>query len=269
MARDVARAERGLPSGTWVVADLHLDPAGGADVERFGTWIDRLEGVPALVVLGDLFDVWVGPAQARLAGAARALEALARLTARGTALALVPGNRDFLLGDDFERACGGEVHARGFVGRLPGTGQRVLLLHGDELCTRDRGYQRLKRVLRSAPVRWLAPRLPLAVARRAARGLRGASERAVPRKPDPEKALQPEAVRALAAAERAATLVCGHAHRFRDEVLPDGPRWLVLDAFGGPRDALRVGPAGELVSQASGGGPVTGPGSEALSGAGR
>ena len=45
--------------------------------------------------------------------------------------------------------------------------------------------------------------------------------------------MQADAVRALAS-PGAGTVVCGHAHRPGDEI-PPGPRWIVLDAWGGSR----------------------------------
>jgi len=256
-------AARALPvvpllPGSRIVADLHLDVLDEPRPEGFLDWLGRIRGAPRLVILGDLFEFWVGPAQVGPAGGV--LAALRELVEAGTAVDLVPGNRDFLLDRSFERASGARVRPRGLVGRLtaeaePGGGaggegaateRRVLLIHGDELCTRDRGYQRLRRVLRSAPVRWLAPRLPEGVATRLARRLRGASRRAVAQKPRPETELPPAEAAARARAHGCRSLVCGHAHRFRDEPLEGGGRWLVVDAFGGRRDALRVSPGGEL-----------------------
>lgn len=234
-----------LDPGTLFIGDLHLEPDDERGVQTFAAFLDRHRGAPRVVVLGDLFEFWFGPAQARLGAAHRVLEDLRRCVEAGTAVDLVPGNRDFLLGEEFEGATGARLRPRGFLGELPG-GQRLLALHGDELCTRDRGYQRLRRVLRSGPVRWLAPRLPGALALAVARSLRGASSRAVARKPAPEKAMQPAAVTGLAREHAADALVCGHAHRFRDEALADGPRWLVVDAFGGARDTLVVGSDGDL-----------------------
>lgn len=242
-------AERTLPAGSLVIADLHLDPAGGEGVDAACRWLASLVDVPALLVLGDLFDVWVGPAQARLAGADSVVRALAAYSGRGGWLGVVPGNRDFLLDASFERLTGAEVHRDGLLARLDSRdGPRALMVHGDELCTRDLAYQRLKRVLRSGPVTWLAKRLPLSVARLAARRLRRASENAVPHKTAAEKSMQAGACADLAARAGADILVCGHAHRFRDERLEGGPRWIVVDAYGGPRDCLRVGAGGQLLA---------------------
>lgn len=229
-----------------LIADLHLDPFDPRRCERFAAWA-RAQDTPRLVVLGDLFDAWVGPAHERAPGARAVMGAFRELAARGEVLVL-QGNRDRLLGESFERGSGARVLRDGAVGLRP-DGGRVLLLHGDELCTRDRAYQRLRRVLRSAPVQWLGPRLPLWISRRVARRLRRASERAVALKLPEEKAVQPDAALREAAARGCATLVCGHVHAARDEALAGGGdapplRWVVLDAFGGRRDALRVSAAG-------------------------
>jgi len=236
-----------LPSATVCIADLHLDPAQDERIAGFQRWLSGLEA-ERLLILGDLFDVWVGPAQARLAGARDVLAALAELTARGTAVDVVPGNRDFLLGRRFEAQTGARLHPDGFVAELA-SGERVLFLHGDELCTLDVGYQRMKRVLRSRPIRALALCLPLACARWAAARLRNASKQAVPRKPPEEKAMQPAACRQFAREHAADTVVCGHAHAFRDESLAEGPRWIVLDAWGGTRAALRASATGDWLPE--------------------
>ncbi|MEM7305735.1 MAG: metallophosphoesterase [Planctomycetota bacterium] len=242
--------EVALAPGTLFVADLHLDVEDGAAVERFLGFLERAGGAPRVVVLGDLFEYWLGPPHQRTDGGQRLVDALAARARRGVLFDVVPGNRDFLLDAGFERAAGARVHRHGFVGVLP-DGGRVLFVHGDELATLDVAYQRLRRVLRSRPLLWLAPRLPLTVSRGLARRLRRASTGAVARKPPEEKSLQPAAAAALLRATGAAALVCGHAHEFRDERPEDAGRWMVLDAFGGTRDLLRVGAAGELAVEAT------------------
>jgi UDP-2,3-diacylglucosamine hydrolase len=220
-----------------VIADLHLDLADERGGREFALWLAKLRGVGTLAVLGDLFDAWVGPAQERMPGAEEVLDALARLAQSGTQLLVVHGNRDFLLDASFERRTGARVLRDGFTTRLA-DGSRAVFVHGDTLCTKDLAYQRLRRVVRSRPVTWLAPRLPLAVGAAIARRLRRASVSAVAKKPDAEKSIQLDAVEVLARETRAELLVCGHVHAFRDEKLAGGARWIVLDAFGGARDAL-------------------------------
>lgn len=238
-----------LPPGSLVIADLHLDAVGpGAESDSFRRFLASIRGAPCLLVLGDLFDAWIGPSQCELAAARRVVEALRERVAQGTRVECLVGNRDFLLERRFEAASGARVHRGGVSARIGG--ERVLFVHGDELCTLDHAYQRMKRVLRSAPMLWGVPRLPRFVALACARRLRRASVRAVAAKPPASKAQQTEEAVRLAREAGCATLVCGHAHEFRDEVA-GGVRWIVLDAFGGPRDLLRVGASGALEVAAS------------------
>lgn len=254
---DATLPELELDRGTAVVADLHLDVGPqGAEPREFLAFLQRMRGRPRLVVLGDLFDAWIGPAQMELDSARRVVDALRALVDSGTRIDIVQGNRDFLLERRFEERSGACVHRSGFVGVLP-SGSRALFVHGDEFCTLDVGYQRLKRVVRSPAVRWTAPRLPRSVALSIARRLRRASVQALEVKPAREKEQQVAAAAEWAAAHRCATVVCGHAHHLRDEPVRSGAgreaRWIVLDAFGGPRDLLEVTGAGTLETRSSAG----------------
>ena len=171
-----ADAQRAL-----LVSDLHLGGDGGAALAA----LDRVlaaagDGGMPVFVLGDLFDSYVSRAQVRT-GVWRAVAERFRRARDGACgrVVLLVGNRDFLLGDEFVRAAGCELVHGGYRLRL---GDRdTLLLHGDELCQNDLPYQRAKRWLRSAPVRALARRLPLALAARAAERARQRSQNVVRR----------------------------------------------------------------------------------------
>jgi cytidylate kinase/UDP-2,3-diacylglucosamine diphosphatase len=244
-----ALPEVALPAGARVIADLHLDPLARGPWQAFEGWLARLEA-PALLVLGDLFEYWTGPGQARDPAYAPLLAALRARAQAGTELHFLHGNRDFLLDERFARAVAGRVHPHGLLGRVPGGG-RVLFLHGDELATRDRSYQRLRRVLRSPLVRAVATATPAALSAATARALRRRSRSAVAAKSPAYVELQRDAAEAWCVRHAAGELVCGHAHRFRQEALPGGARWTVLDAFGGERDGLRVTAGGALAVEGS------------------
>ncbi len=230
-----------LAPGTVVIGDLHLDLFDAGHAAPFAGWCRELRA-PGLVILGDLFEFWVGRKQLQVPGAREVLDALGGLARRGTTIDVLWGNRDYLLDSCFETASGATVRPHGLIGEHDGG--PTLFLHGDELCTLDHAYQRFRRVVRSAPSRWLATHLPFAVQRRIAARLRSRSTRAVAAKPAPVRAMQVEAVAARTSEAGARVLVCGHAHRSRDETLSGGERWLVIDAWGGERDALLLGDDG-------------------------
>ena len=245
-------AEEGLPViplsvGTQIIGDLHLDIADRDQLQNFSERLESMAGIPRLIILGDLFEYWVGPAQ--LSSADLALNALRRLHGTGTAIDVIPGNRDFLLAEGFEARTGASLFPNGFVGTLSLPGQAsesVLFIHGDELCSLDLPYQRLKKLLRSQPIRLLSRAIPGFIALRLADRLRKASKQAIAYKPSSSMQQQASTCMKLAELYDSDTLVCGHSHRFRDEQLPGGPRWLVVDAFGDARDTLFVTPTGRI-----------------------
>lgn len=159
---------------TFFISDLHLN---GAQPEITRQFVDFLRG-PArgaeqLYILGDLFEFWIGdddpdPAYAQVQ------EELRALTAAGVPCSVMHGNRDFLIGRSFCTRTGCQLIDDGTVIHL--YGQRVLLMHGDLLCTDDRSYQRLRRLVRNPLVQWLFKHLPLARRERIATRIRVGSK---------------------------------------------------------------------------------------------
>lgn len=198
----------------YLVSDLHLPIGGGTVMRRLDALlaVAREQGRRArLFVLGDLFDVYVSPAQMRVDVWRRVADGLAGAVRAGVLVYVMVGNRDFLLGSEFEAVSGARLVPGGITCRL--AGRRTLLLHGDELCTRDEPYQRAKRWLRHPATRFLARQLPLRAALWAAGRARRKSASVIATgdqtRFDPVAAALDRAV-ARAGAE---LLVFGHIHR--------------------------------------------------------
>jgi UDP-2,3-diacylglucosamine hydrolase len=142
------------------VSDLHLDPGQPEVTAQFLELLaGRARRAPALYVLGDLFEAWLGdddpcPEYRPVIAAFRAL------SDSGVALYFMHGNRDFLLGARFAAATGGSLLADPTIATCDG--QRMLLTHGDALCTDDVGYQKLRGIVRDPEwqARFLALGLP-------------------------------------------------------------------------------------------------------------
>ena len=132
---------------TLFISDLHLDAGEPDTLRRFLTFIEHdARAARELYILGDLFEAWVGDDDddPRLAPI---LAALAQLTRAGVPCAVMHGNRDFLIGPRFCAATG--CRLLGDYERIDLYGERVLLTHGDLLCTDDTRYQSLRATLRS------------------------------------------------------------------------------------------------------------------------
>ena len=209
--------------------DLHLRSDQPEEVADFAEHLDAApDDEQAVVVMGDLFDAWIGPEHWEEAGFAPMVEAFRRLQHRGIRLLLLRGNRDVLLEPEDGEAVCAEVLDRVLV---ESAGRRVLITHGDEFCLRDRPYQRLRRALRSRVVRGTFRRLPLGVRRRMAARMRGVSRGAVARKPLDALSLVDDAVVAELRSLGAEMAVIGHLHVAEERPLGDGLLLRVLPAW--------------------------------------
>lgn len=194
-----------------LISDLHLEEE-RPDISRaFLHFLDtRARQAEALYILGDFFEVWIGddamtPFQRGIA------EALRRLSDSGTRVYLMHGNRDFLLGKAFCREAGctllGDPHMVTF------NGEKVLLMHGDSLCTLDLGYQKMRRLLRNPLSLFILRNLPLNTRHKLARKLRSESRSQTRMKASDIVDVTPEEVQRVMAQYGVKTLIHGHTHR--------------------------------------------------------
>jgi UDP-2,3-diacylglucosamine hydrolase len=126
------------------ISDLHLAAALPRTVDA---WARHLRETPAdaVIMLGDLFEVWVGDDARSLPFERHCVDILADAASRRT-LCFMVGNRDFLLGAQMLRECGLMGLPDPTV--LTAWGQPVLLTHGDALCLDDTAYQAFRQEVR-------------------------------------------------------------------------------------------------------------------------
>lgn len=91
-----------------------------------------------LYILGDLFEYWIGDDAAPLLGAEPVLAQMQALASKIPCF-FIAGNRDFLVGPQFEQASGFKILEDESVIDL--YGQPTLILHGDSLCIDDHAHQ--------------------------------------------------------------------------------------------------------------------------------
>lgn len=158
------------------LSDVHLD---AGDTDTFDAWQQYLvtTNADALFILGDLFEVWAGddvlghPTQGGFWQ--RCVSALKLASAR-MPVYFMPGNRDFLVGDDLLAQAGMKRMDDPTV--LVWQSQRWLLSHGDAWCIADEPYQAFRRQVRHSD--WITPFLaqPLEERLRVTQVIRQASE---------------------------------------------------------------------------------------------
>ncbi|UAA40090.1 UDP-2,3-diacylglucosamine diphosphatase [Paraneptunicella aestuarii] len=154
---------------TYFIADLHLSPEHPEITTCLKHFLTtQAVDADALYVLGDLFEAWIGDDDIN-PFTQEVTQAFRQLSERGVAIYFIHGNRDFLIRKAFTKRAGMTLLPESDVIDL--YGEATLIMHGDELCTKDEAYQRFRRKARS----WWWPRLilmlPLSVRRKiAARG---------------------------------------------------------------------------------------------------
>lgn len=196
---------------TLFIADLHLQTEEPATVAGFLRFLrGQAREADALYILGDLFEAWIGdddpnPLHQEIA------VALSALTDSGVPCFFVHGNRDFLIGQRFARACGMTLLTEENV--LDLYGRRVLIMHGDTLCTDDAGYLAFRAKVHTPWIQHLFLALPLFIRRRIAAKMRANSTAANSSKSMEIMDVNPQAVTAILEKHRVQWLIHGHTHR--------------------------------------------------------
>lgn len=193
------------------VSDLHLSDAVPRTLARFERFVaDVAAHRRELVVLGDLFEYWAGDDDDDPTGA-RVARLLAGLAQGGTAVYLMHGNRDLLLGVDFARRARATLIADPTLAELDG--RPVLLAHGDTFCTRDVDYLRFRGLVRDP--QWQREFLaqPLAQRLEFIGRARTQSEAGKREKPMALMDVTPAAVEDAMREAGVTRLVHGHTHR--------------------------------------------------------
>ena len=163
-----------------------------------------------LYLLGDVFDLWLGDDDTREPHP-EVEAALAETVAAGVPVDLVRGNHDFLLGDAFAERTGCRLAGEPLL--IEAAGERVVLLHGDTLCTRDAEYQAFRRSVRDPANQRAFLARPMEERAREAAAIRATSSSRSRLKPEDIMDVTDEEVARVLAECGAAWMVHGHTHR--------------------------------------------------------
>lgn len=236
-------------SSALFISDLHLSEDQPAILQRFLDFLQKqARDTDALYILGDLFDAWVGDDEDSLC-ARSVVHGLSEMTNAGTAVYIMHGNRDFLIGKDFCSATGVTLLADPSVIQL--NGQRILLTHGDQLCTLDRTYQAARK--QRCEAEWIDTFLAQSLdqRRQAAAAYRKLSGENKSLLAEDIMDVSPEAVEAWFAKYETPLMIHGHTHRPADHLHRlDGKdfRRTVLDQWYPDRGMyLEINDAGEFI----------------------
>jgi UDP-2,3-diacylglucosamine hydrolase len=212
------------------ISDLHLALERPATLQRFFRFMQADAPLhQELVILGDLFEFWIGDDASP--PAKPVIEALAAASHAGQRVFLMHGNRDPLLGHDFARAAGATLLADPIIAEVAGT--TTLLSHGDAWCTRDVAYQQFRAMVRNPEFQrgFLAKSVDERIA--VAKSARLLSDTEKSTKAMDIMDVTPEAVGAALRSAGVRRIIHGHTHRPAAHVIDlDGAtaeRWVLPD----------------------------------------
>jgi UDP-2,3-diacylglucosamine hydrolase len=198
---------------TLFISDLHLHETRPETSAAFFRFLrDEAIHANALYILGDLFEYWVGDDQLDHDLLSRQVaNALKTLANTGVLIFFMHGNRDFLIANRFANAASLTILPDPSIITI--NNKRILLLHGDTLCTDDVSYQKFR--LQARDPAWQAAILAKPYAERVALA------QTIRERSDTEKAAKPEDIMDVTLATVNNTfrkyivteMIHGHTHR--------------------------------------------------------
>ena len=149
-----------MPSA-YFVSDIHIMSPGCARARAFLGFLRSLSGganASHLVLLGDIFDLWVADHDYFIGSYREIIDEIRRLRDEGVEIRYFEGNHDLHLKYYWADELGLTIHDGPAYVKF---GERTIRLeHGDQMDPDDRGYRFLRWFLRTPVVRFLVRRLP-------------------------------------------------------------------------------------------------------------
>jgi|SRR5579862_4384137 len=196
---------------TLFISDLHLSETHPEITNRFLQLLNNCDSnVDALYILGDLFDAWIGDDNDSTLYQ-NILQAMYELTQKGLPIYFLHGNRDFLIGKKFLNKAGATLLLEEEIINLYGT--RVLIMHGDTLCTRDITYMKARKKLRNRFLQKIFLLLPLKIRKNFAEKMREKSMQYTQSTPLEIMDVTQEEVERVMRKYTVNYLIHGHTHR--------------------------------------------------------
>lgn len=219
---------------TLFISDLHLAPERPHISEAFFEFIRHTAArAEALYILGDLFEYWIGDDDLDDTLNAAVARALGELSAGGVPVFFMHGNRDFLIGPQFAGRAGATLIADPHPVALYGT--RMLLMHGDTLCSDDIDYQKFRATARDSKFQRDFLAQPIAARRQRVGQLREINAQAKQAKTAEIMDVTPATVEQTLREFGYPRLIHGHTHRPARHlhVVDDHPceRWVLNDWY--------------------------------------
>jgi len=196
---------------TLFISDLHLC---AERPEKLALFKRLLQGpakdAESLYILGDLFEAWAGDDDSTPPHGEIIAE-LTDYTQSGGKLFVMRGNRDYLMSKRFAEKTGGQLLDDETLITL--NGEKILLMHGDTLCTEDVNYQIFRRIVNNVFSRHFFMCFPYNLRMKVWHKIRGAAKRSAERKSEYLSDVHQATVETKMKKHDVLCLIHGHTHR--------------------------------------------------------
>lgn len=243
-----------------ICSDLHLCPENLEITDFFCKWIlSQCDNKNShirpewLLILGDLFDHWIGDDLIKsdrkntfLSIINKLEKCFLTLKSRKISVGIMHGNRDFLMGDMLL----GHLYARQLdsLVKLKSSDNKndILLVHGDELCTDDTKHQVFRKLVKTNDWQEKFKSKPINERQKIAKSLRSQSETEKATKTMKIMDVNPNSADIFLEENNADVLIHGHTHLPGKNILPSGkcrwviPNWTVSDCGKVTGGAIKV-----------------------------
>ena len=221
---------------SYFISDVHLSDARPDITARFNAFFELLFAAPKqprhVFILGDLFNVWLGDdVDSPLIQEIMAL--FQRCQNADITLYFMPGNRDYLLGQQFSQKAQVILLPDPILVNL--AGQAILLTHGDQFMTLDKKYITYRYVAQHNFIKQYFPKLPLWFRQKFAAFLRNSSKQQNHHKPRYIMDVDTLTVEKWLTQYQVPNMIHGHIHRMgchaHPNVCPEAKRYVLGDWY--------------------------------------
>lgn len=195
----------------YFISDIHLDSNNKEVTNKFINFIlEKSSDMKELYILGDLFEFWIDD-KYDISQNNIIISTLNNISKNGTKVFLTHGNRDFLIGKKFTKITNIKILPENYILNLGNT--RVLITHGDLLCTDDIDYQKFRKFIRNKITLKIFNLLNNNVKTKVASYLRSKSKKITSQKPDNIMDVNYDTVLSFYKKFKTNIIIHGHTHR--------------------------------------------------------
>ncbi len=192
------------------ISDIHLSENNPHLTNAFKTFLNESkESCTHLFILGDLFEIWIGDDDSSFNQEIKKI--LTDFTSNGPKTFFMHGNRDFLVGEAFGKETGITILPDPYA--LEINNQKVILSHGDFLCTDDKDYIDFRNQVRDKDWQNNFLEKPLDERKQIAATLRADSKEATSKKSNEITDVNNQSVEDFINEHQPDLFIHGHTHR--------------------------------------------------------